>query len=1151
MLELIAGELRHKSHGLSAKPPVKGVKKKKKIKIFNNSGVNFFVAQMQSKLLDEKSDSESFEDQASLGKSKMLRSGSYERVLDLGDEACLGLMPVLTEEQEKTLCERAPILDVPLHPAKEIEILHLSPKVSNYSGNDGAEPVIEYCFQNQRLRSAFSDFSALENGTDLLSSQVWSTSDQIFTQGFGQWLHPYLDKDVPEWSDTTFTMTMDKDRTMLPDNKWMWANDWEVDLSGAFGKEVDADGWNYAKDFQKFGKVRHYFKDGDTCRRRRWIRTRVMKSHLADSIPLSIPVVWRIAKEDGCQCIRITSQIMVKNNVNRTLALLGYKCIWKDDKMIGNVKEGEEISIPLTLASITHLTIAILDETKDPSEQELHKSKRFMILPTSNSCKRLYRPKIYLDATNTVEELLSSRTVHFLVIMKHDNGLTEISIEPILKVQNLLPCPFQYRLLEAAKQVDSQNNFDLRNAEDMIRTEERNVEVDEEVSSITVDPSLNPSISFRVPGYQWSSYQRIVNRSQAESSWKPNKYDEIIQFELTAKNDNCVYTSLILLERIDDVEENLTILLEVSPGHCPTLRIYAQYWIVDVSGFGLRFCDGASDLLGTVLLESEFRKSYTKRKHNINTPGHQWTIGEEGMTMYFTEKLRIAFSVDLYKGDMSGKPERSVRSEWSNLLDISNLMPKTAFQIYEANSKRVYEFCYEVDNAPGLFGRTKIIKVHSRFHVINLSRSALYLTQQGCPNEISFVPPQGSIPFHLEDATLPVAIRLSTNCVNWSNGSLSLVKVGITSMKLHDSSEISPVLQVEVRLASNDQKGAVAVLIWNSEQESQPLYTLKNSSRQTIICWQQRQEEENDDDINGENDEYNILATTFGCGGAAQMNSVAELVSNSPCNYVSKEGGVIGNSSRWILRRGEEKHFGFDDPQKAHVLEWTVQVPGMTEKDTVDIDAIGSYRVIILQDGNEVGCVVRAEKSTKVIEFVDISCGLHKENDIVEIMQNKVYGNSISATTPGETEATLVCFAIKIFVPITEVSIIDTRHDSKAGREIFLLTVDSVMFQFAQSVERNHEIELKIAALQIDNHLHNSSHPVLVSFLHSKDEPIFHLSAIRRIQSHVSSTVYRYVAVRLLDVTIALDRRYAAFGIGLNKTTLNMPRHLTFILHHN
>jgi hypothetical protein len=1118
-------------------------KTKKKI-IINKCGINFFIAQMQRKISDETSDSESLEDQASVGKSIMLRNGSHERVLDLGNDTCLGLMPVLTAEQERILCERAPILDLPLHPAKKTEIYHLLPKVSTNIGNVGAEPVIEHCFQNQRLRSTFNESPALDNGTDLLSSQVWSTSDQIFTQGFGNWLYPYLEKDVPEWSDSTLTMTMDKDRTMLPDNNWIWVDDWEVDLSGSFGEEIDADGWNYSKHFQKFGKEKRYFKEGDTCRRRRWIRTRVMKSHLIDNIPRSIPIVWRIAEEDGCECIHITGHLKVKNNVNRSLVLLGYKCIWEDDKMIGDVKEGETLFLPLTMSSITHLTIAIQDESKDASEQELHKSKRFMILQTSNCCERLYRPKIYLDATNTVEELLSSRTVHFLVVMKHDNGLTEIAIEPVLKVHNLLPCPFQYRLLEAAKQVEYENSLDLQNAEDAIRTEERQVEVGEEISSITVDSSLNPSISFHVPGYQWSPFQRIVNRSQAESSWKPNRYDQTIRFESKEKDANCVYTSLILLEKTDGVEENLTILLEVTPGHCPTLRIYAQYWIVDVSGFGLRFCDGASDLLGTVLFESEDRKSYTKKKHNINTPGHQWTIGEEGMSVYFTEERGIAVSVDLYKGDISGKPERSVRSEWSDLLDISNLMPKTVFSVYEANSNRGYEFCYEVENAPGSFGRTKIIKLYSRFHVINLSRSALYLTQQGCPNEISFVPPQGSIPFHWEDSSLPTAIRISTNCVNWSNGSVCLEKLGLTSMKLQDSSEISPVLQVEVRLASNDQNCAVAILVWHSEQESQPLYSLKNSSRQTIICWQQRQQEDiHKNENNGENGDYNILANAFGCGGVAQMNSVADLVSNAPCNYGAREGGVIGDYSRWILRRGEEQHFGFDDPQNAHGLEWTVQAPGMTEKDTVDIDAIGSYRIIVLKDGKEVGCVVRAEKSTKVIEFVDISCCLHKDDTIVDIMQNKVYGNSISAISPGQRDATHESFAIKFTIPTIAISIIDTRHSSNAGREIFLLTVDSVMLQFAQSTERNHEIELKIAAMQIDNHLHDSLHPVLISFLHSKDEPIFHLSAIRKMQQHASSPVYRYVAMRLLDVTIALDRRYATFIKEKKLVTYHVTSH--------
>ncbi len=38
-------------------------------------------------------------------------------------------------------------------------------------------------------------------------------------------------------------------------------------------------------------------------------------------------------------------------------------------------------------------------------------------------------------------------------------------------------------------------------------------------------------------------------------------------------------------------------------------------------------------------------------------------------------------------------------------------------------------------------------------------------------------------------------------------------------------------------------------------------------------------------------------------------------------------------------------------------------------------------------------------------------------------------------------------------------------------------------------------------------------------------EPFIHLSAVRRLQTHGNTYVFRYAAFRMLDVNIFLDRR--------------------------
>jgi hypothetical protein len=1130
MLERLSEEIQ-RTNEFSKAPHVESVKKR--IKILNDSGVNFILAPMRPDIDDEKSDLESLDSSLIQMRSKSLKNGCIDYVTDTGITSKLGL--ILNEDKDRVIGDREPVLDLPLHSTKNTEIFFLMPKHSD-NANDisigpNVEPIVEYCIQNQRLRSAFNGSSTLDAGADLLSSQIWSPSDQIYTHGYGNhWLHPYLDDDVPEWSDTTFSLRLDKERSILPDNGWIWANDWEVDVSGVLDEEVDADGWDYSEDFKRFNGNKRFYREGDTCRRRKWTRTRLMKTQLYDRVARPIPLVWNSIEKDGCRQIRITSHIRIMNNTQRKLSLFGYKYSWESDKYLGDISAAEAFVVPIQVSSITHLRLAIIDDVERAANQDFSRSKRLLILPTNHLCKRLLRAKIYLDATTTTEELLSSRSLHFLVSINCSNGLIEILIDPVMKVVNFLPCSIQYRLLDAARQIDCDDNLAVQSAEETTLTEENKIAVGAEVCSLNADPCLNPSMSFRMPGYQWSSYQRIVNRSNAESSWKANKYDETLRYKSTEVGaQNGEYTSLIELKSIIPDGDPLTVILEVSSGHCPILTIYAQFWIADMSSFGLRFCDGASDLIRTHLVLSKDRRSYSKRKDNIQFSGHEWAIGKSGMSLYFTGKKKIAITVDLYKGDMSGKPERNVRSGWSRLLDISNVMPKTVFSVDELNSSRRYDLCYDVTNAPSAFARTKIVRLFSRFHVMNLSSSALYLMQEGCPGAVSFVQPEGSIPFHWEDCTKPNRIRLSTNCVNWSQGSVPIDKVGITSIKLHDTSELSSVLQVEVRLAAKDHNGAVAILIWDSKEKFQPLYILKNSSSYKILCCQQTKAAEKDSESEQEDGELNPLAAVFGCAPIAPITNVADYVTNGiNCGFPPGEVGFIDDSSQWTLEKGDEKHFGFDYPQGEHILEWIVSGVGMVSRETIELDTIGSNRVVSLPNGNQISCFVKAEGSSKVVEFTDLLPGLYGNEGLMDHFRNKNQRNSVLSGFLGEdllTHSQHLAVAFKITLPGVAVSLLETHDPKEAGREILFASIDQIALQLGQSAEGYHELELKVTAMQIDNHLPRTAHPVLFSFLHRTNEPVFHLSAVRKIRNDSSSSVYRYVAIRLLDTNIALDRR--------------------------
>ncbi len=245
--------------------------KSKLVKIKNDSGINLMVCPTES----SQSDCHNYDDIQSNSSNAILLESGTDITIETGGDTLLTLAVVL--DPKNTIGDFLPLLNLPSVSSggEQIRRHDMIPKQDDITSKKiplNMEPVLEYCVENQRIRSAFNDTSTLDDGVDLLSAQIWSPSDQILTRGYGNhWLHPYMDGDVNEWSDMSGSLRLSKEEAMLPDNKWVWANDWEVDVSGEYGVDIDADGFSYGEDFTKL-KIRRFFKPGDTCRRRRWIR---------------------------------------------------------------------------------------------------------------------------------------------------------------------------------------------------------------------------------------------------------------------------------------------------------------------------------------------------------------------------------------------------------------------------------------------------------------------------------------------------------------------------------------------------------------------------------------------------------------------------------------------------------------------------------------------------------------------------------------------------------------------------------------------------------------------------------------------------------------------------------------------------------------
>ena len=1015
----------------------------------------------------------------------------------------------------------------------------------------GAEPVVEWCMHNQRLAPHIVDVFSLSKGRDLLSSVSWSPEDSTdhdyidmsdynsheppvdsngpeagagnmivvrterkLPPGPKNWIKPYLQNDSPEWTDMTCTLRMARDRVMLPDNNWMWVNDWTVDLSGTLGQDTDADGWEYQADFETFTRTPRYYQRGDACRRRRWTRTRMVHPPKLLDTRRQLKFVWETLQDQtGNGSIVIRSPLRIRNRSATPLSIFLFTPSWSKDEPAGSVRAGEDLEVPVVLASAAYMRLAKSVGSLAPHTLEnCVCTDRFMILPTSQTSSNFVRTSMEMnDVSGTV--------LHFLIEVRSDRGIVDLIIEPSFRLVNLLPCRVECRVGQESRPRDKRGlatKASKRGEKNTTaHTETFTVASGKEGSSTALNPWLKPHISLRVPGYRWSRWQRIVNRKGNSNTWLPPEDEEELYF--TSKGDSDFaeeLTTMVRFERTGRSGDPLIILLSVECGHCPTLRVYSQYWIVDRTGFGCRYSEGFVDLLASIPDGETSRRSHLPSeerenpeiKQDMAVPGHQWSIGMCGMSMYFSKREKLTLAIEA--GPTHGT-ER-LQTKWISPIDISNVMPKTVFSVDQMNGPRQFELALNVTVCPGVFVRTKMITLFPRYQIVNLLHRELVIAQDGCLAKPTVIPSQSTVPFHWEKGMLPPKVRLGAPTIDqrgrgvyekcWSNGRLQLDRVGITSMRLPATSSlvsVPMVIQAEVRLATKDQLSAVSVVIWSANEKSNPLYMLRNRTRYTILCRQPINDDHSDGKQPGEEISLSCptdmnLDKTFECGTEIGPSLMAFLGLNHVEEFV------------WVLKSEDETCFGFDNPEKPHLLEWTCATNEKTRFDSrrarafLEVDAMGSSSVLKLSGNRRVHCMIKAEHSTKVIEFVEEisfadpssapACGdglygslATKGIQYEEQLERAGIAFREKVRTSDDDEQIAIGF--RVYLPTLLLSVVDNANPMVQGREILLARAEKLSFTFSQTREGYHEFELRLMTFQVDNHVRKSIHPILVSFV--------------------------------------------------------------------
>jgi len=399
-----------------------------------------------------------------------------------------------------------------------------------------------------------------------------------------------------------------------------------------------------------------------------------------------------------------------------------------------------------------------------------------------------------------------------------------------------------------------------------------------------------------------------------------------------------------------------------------------------------------------------------------------------------------------------------------------------------------------------------MITLIPRYQIVNLLKRELVIAQDECLSAETLIPSQSAVPFHWEKGSLPPKVRLGapTNeekgtgdfeeC--WTNGRIELDKVGITSMRLPTTGILPAkpmVVQAEVRLATKEQSSAVVIVLWSANEKSNPLYLLRNRTSHTILCRQPLQEEQ----AETSNDDDSIISPEF-CGPGSKQKKTGKKNTDFQC------GAELAPILRsflgldrieefvWVLRSGDTACFGFDDPEKPHILEWTCVDADAQDFDEnckkafVEIDAMGSWSNLSVGGSKEIRCQIAAEHSTKMVEFVEMASSKSSRSLLRSSLKKRSlhYRVLVAEEGPGclvDDDDDEVSFTIRLDIPVICVSVIDNVDPSCHGREILLAQFDHVFATFSQSREGYHEMEFRLMSLQVDNHVPASIHPVMVS----------------------------------------------------------------------
>ena len=408
------------------------------------------------------------------------------------------------------------------------------------------------------------------------------------------------------------------------------------------------------------------------------------------------------------------------------------------------------------------------------------------------------------------------------------------------------------------------------------------------------------------------------------------------------------------------------------------------------------------------------------------TSSDNWCSGGKGITLFNTDddnKILLGVQED---GIVLDAPP--VRSWSQSEVDLTKTITATKipFEVVNEITDMAYQLVYKIESLPGVFHRMKILEVMPRYLIVNATDEPLYLRQDRGASGVSFkaddvfdIQPYCTKGWHKRKITCSTSLQVRFPTTSWSSGAFDINEIGSSEILLprtHTRTlNCHTVVNVEVKLGTEEDKCSVCILFWKSADASKSPMSVSNNSSFMISIRQ-------GNEISSEGDmEVNIPPKkNVPFGWANPCFDAPRTISISIGDSVDSEVGTTATVN--VLELSKQTNL---------FLVQSATVPVATV--TIELQSTG--RIIKINDYSNVGDIDEGTVDVEIRRTLSINLGMQS------------IGLSLIASLPSKRE--LVCFHIEDFF-------LSQTHLVSAST-----------------------VELTIGNVQIDNYSETAVYPVL------------------------------------------------------------------------